>query len=322
MGSSCDDGLKNAEVTEGLEGALPGYAPSYHRLEGYDAERAYRGNRGASSQALIERTVEASVLTALLRRHGTLHPPLPQVPESSKVPETSKVFEHSTRAGVAFRQIDPPAEDFERFIALLSEGDCPGALAVLTPWRHPFGLLDDRIAAILGAAAQRLGRAWEDDRLCFAEVSLGLVTLQRLLHEFAPPTRPAAPEERRMLLVPMPGEGHCFGLRMLGIRFQQAGWDCHCEAATDEAALLRRVAGERFDVIGLSVQDIAGEGRAAGLIARLRLASRRKGVRILLGGAPFVDDPQKAIASGADLPALPFSELSDALDRLLRASGP
>lgn len=309
MGSSCDDGLKNAEVTGEPESALPGFTPSYHRLEGYDAERSYRGNRGASSQVLIERAVEASVLAALLRRHGTLHPPLPQV---------SGVL---TRASVAPRQIDPPAADFERFIALLGEGDGPGALAVLTPWRHPFGLLDDRICAILGAAAQRLGSAWADDRLCFAEVSLGLVTLQRLLHEFAPPTRPASLSERRMLLVPMPGEGHCFGLRMLGIRFRQAGWDCRCEAAMDEAALLRQVAGERFDVIGLSVQDIAGEARAAGLIARLRLASRQKGLRVLLGGAPFVDDPQKAVASGADLPALPFTELSDALDRLFQASG-
>ncbi len=210
---------------------------------------------------------------------------------------------------------------FETFVARLAEGDHAGALALLTPLRHPLGFLDDRIVGLLGAAAQRLGSCWEDDRLYFAEVSLGLVTLQRLLHEFAPPPRTGPVAERRMLLLPMPGEAHCFGLRILGIRFQQAGWDCHCESALPEEVMLQRVAEQRYDVVGLSVQDKASEKRAADLIRRLRKASMEPKLRILLGGAPFALEPARAVAAGADLPAMPFAELYAALERLIPVVG-
>jgi methylmalonyl-CoA mutase cobalamin-binding subunit len=177
------------------------------------------------------------------------------------------------------------------------------------------------MAGILAVAAQRLGSAWEQDDLCFVEVSLGLVTLQRLLHEFAPQPLAAPLAERRMLLVPMPGEAHSFGLRMLGIRFQQAGWDCRCDATMPEEALLHLVAAERFHVVGLSVQASLGENHAPELIRRLRKASREPGLCILLGGAPFAAHPEKALAAGADLPALPFTELFEALERRIPVEG-
>ncbi len=254
MGSGYDDGLKNAGVAEGIDGALTRFSSSFDPLDEYEAGRRYRNSRNSSSQALIERTVETSVLTALLKRHGALHPPVAE--------GVSKPGELSAEA------------DFEIFVARLAEGDRAGALAMLTPLRHPFGFLDDRMVALLSAAAQRLGTAWEDDSLCFAEVSLGLVTLQRLLHEFAPPPRAAPIADRRMLLVPMPGEAHCFGLRILGIRFQQAGWDCQCEAALPEETLLRRVAEERYDVLGLSVQD---KGAKSGCRISSSASGRRHG---------------------------------------------
>lgn len=298
MGSSYDDGLKNADVAEGIEGVLTRFSSSFEPLDEYEAGRRIRNARGASSQALLERTVETSVITALLKRHGALHPPV------------------AGAAGTLNAETD-----FEVFVARLAEGDRAGALALLAPLRHPFGFLDDRIVRLLGAAAQRLGSCWEEDRLCFAEVSLGLVTLQRLLHEFAPPPRATSVAERRMLLVPMPGEAHCFGLRILGIRFQQAGWDCRCESTLTEEALLRRVADEHFHVLGLSVQDKAGEERATDLIRRLRKASREPNLRILLGGAPYGLQPAKALAAGADLPAMPFGELYEALERLIPVVG-
>lgn len=152
-------------------------------------------------------------------------------------------------------------------------------------------------------------------------MSLGLVTLQNVLHDFAPAPTGARVAERRMLLVPMPGELHCFGMRMLGIRFQQAGWDCDCESHMSEDVLLRRVAAIRYDVVGLSAHGAEDEARAAGLIARVRAASCEPRLRILLGGARFMGRAEAALALGADLAPLPFAELSGALDRLIPRSG-
>ena len=320
MGSSYDDGLKNADVLEGIDGNLSRYAPSYDTLDDFARGRGRRSSGRALPQALIERTVEASVLTALLRRHGTLHPPSGAASAYSLRADGHSRPDNSARAGLAWPPSRPLAADMERFVALLAAGDVSGALGWLTPWRHPFGLLDEPMCGLLGEAAQRLGQCWETDDLCFAEVSLGLVTLQRVLHEFAPPVTAWPAAERRMLLVPMPGEVHCFGLRMLGIRFQQAGWDCDCESHMPEEALVRRVAESRYDVVGLSAQGAEDEARAAALIARIRAASIEPNLRILLGGSRFAGRPEAAVALGADLAPLPFPELSEALDRLIAPS--
>ena len=302
MGSSCDDGLENADVVDGIEGALSCYAPTFETLEDYASGRGSRGVRVPSSQALIERTVEASVITTLLRRHGILHPPGNNAEPGQSLPAP------------------PGPVEMERFAAMLVAADYRGALEWLTPWRHRSGLLDDRIADLLSLVARQLGTAWENDSLSFAEVSLGLVTLQRVLHEFAPPSKALPLAARRMLLVPMPGEVHGFGVRMLGIRFQQAGWDCQSEQQLSEEALLRRVVEQRYDVVGLSIRCAEDEDRAAGLILRIRKASCEPRVRILLGGLRFAGRPGVALTLGADLAPLPFEELSEALDRLIPAS--
>lgn len=322
MGSSYDDGLKNADVFEGIDRPLPRFAPGFDPGDAYGDGHGRNGGDRAPSQALIERTVEASVLTALLRRHGTLHPPgtlhpAGHSPGEGLAPTAGRAL---PRGLTSLRGLTPSPSDMGRFVALVASGDVAGALAWLAPWRHPFGLLDDRIVGLLGEAAQRLGQGWENDDLCFAEVSLGLVTLQNVLHEFAPPVTGARVSERRMLLVPMPGELHCFGMRMLGIRFQQAGWDCDCESHMPEEALLSRVAATRYDVVGLSAHGAGDEAQAAALIARIRAVSCEPRLRILLGGARFVGRAEAALALGADLAPLPFDELSGALDRLIPRS--
>ncbi|MCA3631352.1 MAG: cobalamin-dependent protein [Methylobacterium sp.] len=303
MGSGYDDGLKGPDVLDGIEGSFSRYAPSFETLQDYASGRGSHGGRAPSSQALIERTVEASVLTTLLRRHGILHPP----------------GNHADPAQSLSAQ--PGPVDMERFSAILVAGDGRGAVEWLAPWRHRSGQLDDRMAGLLSQAARQLGSAWEDDSLSFAEVSLGVVTLQRVLREFAPPPHALPLVARRMLLAPMPGEVHCFGLKMLGIRFQQAGWDCQTESQLSEEALLCRVGEQRYDVVGLSTQCAEDEDRAAGLIIRIRQASCEPRVRVLLGGARFAGRPGVALALGADLAPLPFEELSEALDRLIPADG-
>lgn len=315
MGSGYDDGFKNADVFDGMDRPSSRFAPGFDSAVADGAGHGRKANGHAPSQVLIERAVEASVLTALLRRHATLHPPgTMHRPGAGRAPDAGKAL---PRGLTSLRGLKPSPSEIERFVALVASGDVQGALAWLTPWRHPFGLLDDRITGLLGETAQRLGRGWGNDDLCFAEVSLGLVTLQNVLHEFAPAMTEPRVSARRMLLVPMPGEVHCFGMRMLGIRFRQVDWDCDCESHMTEEALLRRVAGNRYDVVGLSAQRAEDEACAAGLIARIREASGNPHLRILLGGARFVGRPEAAMALGADLAPLPFDQLSGALDRLI-----
>jgi methylmalonyl-CoA mutase cobalamin-binding subunit len=81
-----------------------------------------------------------------------------------------------------------------------------------------------------------------------------------------------------------------------------------------EQMMLQRAAEARFDVIGISIHNAEGEGRATALVAALRAASMERGVRILLGGSQFKDRPEAVLALGSDLPVLSFAALRVALD--------
>lgn len=160
MASGYDDGVKNADVFDGIERPLSRFAPGFDPGDAYGDGHGRSGGERAPSLALIERTVEASVLTALLRRHGTLHPPATlrspgHPPGEGLAPHAGKAL---PRGLTSLRGLTPSPSDMSRFVALIASGDVPGALAWLAPWRHHFGLLDDRMAVLLGEAAQRLGQ--------------------------------------------------------------------------------------------------------------------------------------------------------------------
>lgn len=307
MGSSFSDGLKGVDIVDGAEVAPQGYAHHYYEPHKKQVGRGtVRGGLGVA-KSLIERTVADTVLTQLLRRHGTVHPPAALVP-SAQMGEKIGI----ERGAVTAVRSAPLPEEFVPFLTHLTEGDFDGALAWLKPWRHPRGAIDDMMAEILAHAARCLGQQWADDELCFAEVSLGIVILQQILLVLEWHSSLVPKTGRRMLL--MASEGHCFGIRLLGARFRQAGWDCRCESAMSEQMMLQRAAEARFDVIGISIHNAEGEGRATALVAALRAASMERGVRILLGGSQFKDRPEAVLALGSDLPVLSFAALRVALD--------
>jgi MerR family transcriptional regulator, light-induced transcriptional regulator len=302
MGNGCDDGIRSAEVSEDYCTVAANFERSFNARYEENTNADLRSPRPASAQALIERAVEVSVLTTLLRRHGS----------RQMLGDSGDVKAKIVSSGMP--------QDMATFIALLVDGDAAGASGWLMARRHPSGLLDDTAMDVLTLAARRLGTAWDEDGLSFAEVSLGLVTLQRILKEFTAQPIAASFAERRILIVTMPGDTHCFGARMLAIRFCQAGWDGRCEADLSEEALLEKLGEEHFDVVGVSVA-IGRSGGLGALVRRLREVSRNRDLRVLLGGAHYLEKPEAPLKDGADLPVLPFAELCQALDCLVPAAG-
>ncbi len=159
---------------------------------------------------------------------------------------------------------------------------------------------------LLAPTARYLGELWEADLCDFTSVTLGCSRLQQLLHELSPAFfREVEQHEhrRRVLLVPVPGEQHTFGLFMVAEFFRRAGWDVWsgCLPARELSELVSR---SSFNLVGFSLSADTRLDALAASIRAVRRASRNRGVGVLVGGPVFVDHPELVSLVGADATAI------------------
>ncbi|OYY68468.1 B12-binding domain-containing protein [Sphingomonas sp. 28-63-12] len=162
--------------------------------------------------------------------------------------------------------------------------------------------IDALLVDLLAPAARRLGEYWEDDRCDFVDVTMGLWRLQEIVHELSarlPIDRQVGPG-RRALFSSLMGDQHSFGTVVIEELFSREGWltDRMSEASTPD--LLERVAGEWFDLIGLTITCDYHIAPLPSVIATLRNVSRNPRLCVMVGGRIFVEDPDLAVRLGAD----------------------
>jgi len=153
-------------------------------------------------------------------------------------------------------------------------------------------------------SARELGELWEEDRVSFVDVTIGLCRLHEALHRCAEQTDatalPVLAEAPSILIATAPGEQHVFGVLMAAELFRQQGWDVTAETSGDPALLARLVASRRFDIAGLSVAQDGSVAGLANLVKTLRNASKNPAMKMLAGGQLFEHSPQLAHEIGAD----------------------
>lgn len=158
------------------------------------------------------------------------------------------------------------------------------------------GVPKDRIFMdVLAPVARRLGEMWVEDTCSFADVTLGLSRLHRVLHEvgrLAPPTDRG--ERYQAFFAPVPGEQHTFGISMLEEMFQHAGWDTESEYNPSFASIAQIAASKRLDVIGFSVGCQELLALLPDLIVETRKSSLNRDVTIMVGGQLFLENPDLA----------------------------
>lgn len=210
------------------------------------------------------------------------------------------------------------AEAVRTLVALACRSDVPGAVTLIERLRASGLPFDDLYLDVIAGAARLLGQQWHDDEVSFADVTIGVLALQRLLHVLDPafcgePTR--RHPQRRMLLAARPGETHGFALDLLSAFLRRAGWEVACLAPRDEQALCAAVKGGWYAVLGLSDSCGSGTEEMARVIHAARLASSNREIRVMLGGPAYSASPESAIRAGADATA------ADARHAVLQAEG-
>jgi MerR family transcriptional regulator, light-induced transcriptional regulator len=188
------------------------------------------------------------------------------------------------------------------------------------------GLAHDRIfLELITPSARHLGVLWEQDLCDFAQVTCGLAMMHQMIYRLGYES-PAGPRDtgdsERVMLACAPGSQHFLGLTIVADFFRQAGAEVILEISSSESELLRAVANEWFDVVGISVALQAQLLILPELIRHLRSHSGNPNVRVVLGGPIFLMQACKPEDLGADAIFTDAREAVGAVKRLVRSSPP
>jgi methanogenic corrinoid protein MtbC1 len=163
---------------------------------------------------------------------------------------------------------------------------------------------------LLPAAARRLGSLWEEDRCGFAQVTMAVSSLHRVLHRMTAEELPPPPQgedggtTNNILLTCMPGEQHTFGVLVVAQFLRRAGWNVRNHFPADNEELLHYVRQKSFNIIGVSIGRYSRTRDLTLLIEALRRASINRRVSIAVGGPVLAFRPEIGGQVGADATAL------------------
>lgn len=203
-------------------------------------------------------------------------------------------------------QPGPTSEDVETLTGHVVKGDLASAAAFTGTLRARNVPIERIYLELFAPTARHLGALWEADLCDFASVTIGLCCLQQLVLGSGQAGRPRAGgrhADRRVLLAPVPGEQHSFGLVMVGEFFRRQGWGVSSCAGASSSELVATVKKQWFSSAGFSLASEDRLDTLASLIHEVRRASCNKQISILVGGRIFVDRPELAMLVGADATA-------------------
>jgi methanogenic corrinoid protein MtbC1 len=201
----------------------------------------------------------------------------------------------------------PDDADVKELVRLLLAHEVGVASAFVETVRQRGISLEAVCLALLAPAARELGLLWEEDECDFMQVTVGLCRLHHLLRELSPEFRPEGTEpkiERTILLAPVPGDQHTFGITLVAQFLRKAGWEVWHDFPANGAEILDAVRQNWFAVVGLSVGSETRVDEVADIIRQIRHASRNRTVGILVGGPVLVARPELALLMGADATAV------------------
>jgi len=212
---------------------------------------------------------------------------------------------HHNISGAQSSNESHQASEISEFSALIMGPDVDQAAAYFQEMRNRGHSLDNLFVHFLEPTARHLGELWEQDRVDFLDVTIGVGHLRELLSTFGTTDNaPVRDAHYRALLITTPGEKHMLGLDMVGQYMRTAGWDVAtepCRTAKESAA---SASHSWFGVVGLTLSSDAGLEAAARVIQAVKRASANAYISVMVGGPVFTKDPELAVQIGADAVAM------------------
>lgn len=183
----------------------------------------------------------------------------------------------------------------------------------------------DLLLDLCAPAAKTLGDMWLNDVCSFCDVTIGLSSLEQIILHCAGPAgsvehQPA--RDRSVLLAPMPGNQHVFGMLIVKELFRRSGWTVRSPAATTEESLLAAVRQTRFSVLGLSLGSVKDLQSCQSLVKACRKESLNPKLLIMVGGHGIQEANMSTRMLDVDLIARDGREGLEQMERMVSRMTP
>jgi MerR family transcriptional regulator, light-induced transcriptional regulator len=153
--------------------------------------------------------------------------------------------------------------------------DLPGALAFVETLIRQGVPLEVVLLHLVAPAARLLGEEWLADQTSWGEVTIGLGTLQQVVHVFGPRFSPEAPDRGLVVLAAAPGEQHTLGLYVLAEFLRRASWDVQVDPNISDDELVGLVEFTHVEMVGISLSNtelVPSLGRLVGCNPHIAVA--------------------------------------------------
>ncbi len=203
--------------------------------------------------------------------------------------------EHIPSGECAGARLPPTEAEVVEFSVLAIAQDVPRALAFIEQMSSDGLSLEVILLHLIAPAARQLGKDWEEDVRPFTEVTIGLSTLQQVVHILGPTFAPDLAQRGFVVLVSPHNEQHTLGIYLLGEFLRRAGWGVQVAPSMSEAELVDLVEGERVDMVGISVSNSELLVPLTRYVGAVRKASMNPDMAILLGGSLLLSEHAEQI---------------------------
>ncbi len=249
-----------------------------------------------SRETILARTIESEIIPRLMLSHRLGPNYASATQRKAKTVESSDVAE------------------FTRLVVL---HDVTVAEAYIRVFRDQGVSIENIFMQVLAPAAKHLGELWLSDHCSFTDVTVGLSRIYQLVHRLGPQFESETGRAacgRTAFLAPVPGEQHGLGLLLVEEFFRREGWEVWAPSAITSDEIVRTVAREHYDMIGISVTCGALIDDLTSVIQAARTGSRNKNVMVMVGGRFFNQNPELVARVGADATDTDGSQAIKCLD--------
>lgn len=192
-------------------------------------------------------------------------------------------------------------EAYRSYLAAVRRGERRRAFEVIERARAAGLDLRTLYLEVFQRALREVGRLWQENLLTVAEEHLATaITQSAMLRLYV--EMELAPAGGPMLIAACAEtERHEIGLRMLCDFLDLEGWETvFLGASVPTGSLLQMIEHRRPEVVALSASITPHLPQLRATISAVRSAAGATQPLILVGGRPFLDDPELAGAVGAD----------------------
>lgn len=233
----------------------------------------------------LARVISNEIIPRLLRLHREVVPDAPPV-------------------DAVIDALRPSNTEIDALAHIVLGDDLEAAATYVTLLRDRGLSMETLYVELLEPTARHLGEMWDKDECDFIDVTIGVGRLQKLLAIFNDTyTLPQLGTRRRVLMATTPGNQHSFGASMIEKLLSAAGWDVETEYSGEANEILNVVQRNWFAVIGLTAGSDGLLPALKSIVPLIRKKSQNKDIGIMVGGPMFTQDPQLAVAMGADATA-------------------